>query len=53
MTDLGFVVAAYGVILGGLGIYTATLVRRLRAARQASLRIRRQAEPVPPPDFPA
>jgi hypothetical protein len=53
MTNLGFVVAAYGVILGGLAIYAGTLLRRLRAARQASLRIRRQAEAVPPPDFPA
>jgi hypothetical protein len=53
MTNLGFVVAAYGVILGGLAIYAGTLLRRLRAARQASLRIRHQAEAVPPPDFPA
>jgi hypothetical protein len=53
MTNLGFVVAAYGVILGGLAIYAGTLLRRLRAARQASLRIRQQAEAVPPPDFPA
>lgn len=33
MSDWGFVAAAYGVILGGLGLYTATLWRRLRAAR--------------------
>lgn len=32
MTDAGFVVAAYGVILGGLGLYAAWLGRRLRAA---------------------
>jgi hypothetical protein len=32
MTDAGFVIAAYGVILGGLGLYTITLWRRLRAA---------------------
>ena len=31
--DAVFVVAAYGVILGGLGLYTVTLWRRLRAAR--------------------
>lgn len=29
----GFVVAAYGVILGGLGLYTVALWRRLRGAR--------------------
>ncbi len=34
MTDLGFVLAAYGVILGGLGLYAMTLARRLRAARR-------------------
>lgn len=34
MTDAGFVLAAYGVILGGLGLYTVTLWRRLRAARR-------------------
>jgi hypothetical protein len=31
MSDAGFVIAAYGVILGGLGLYTVTLWRRLRA----------------------
>jgi tRNA A37 N6-isopentenylltransferase MiaA len=44
MTDVGFVIAAYGVILGGLGLYVATLLRRLAAARETSLRIRRQAD---------
>lgn len=53
MSDVGFVIAAYGVILGGLGLYAATLLRRLRAAREASLRIRRDAEAAPPPDRPA
>ena len=33
MTDAGFVVAAYAVILGGLALYTAWLWRRLRAVR--------------------
>jgi hypothetical protein len=33
MNDAGFVLAAYAVILGGMGIYTATLWRRIRAAR--------------------
>jgi hypothetical protein len=50
MSDVGFVIAAYGVILGGLGLYTVTLWRRLRMARQASLQIRRDAEAAPPPD---
>ena len=35
MTDVGFVIAAYGVILGGIGLYAALLVRRLRIAREA------------------
>lgn len=35
MTDAGFVIAAYAVILGGLGAYTVVLWRRLRAARGA------------------
>ena len=33
MTDAGFVIAAYVVIVGGLALYTALLWRRLRAAR--------------------
>jgi hypothetical protein len=53
MSNVGFVIAAYGVILGGLGLYAATLLRRLRVARGASLRIRREAEAAPPPDRPA
>ena len=32
MTDAGFVIAAYGLILGGLALYTVVLWRRLRAA---------------------
>jgi hypothetical protein len=32
MTDAGFVLAAYAVILGGLALYTVVLWRRLRAA---------------------
>lgn len=35
MIDAGFVIAAYGVILGGIGLYAALLLRRLRAAREA------------------
>jgi len=34
MTDAGFVIAAYGIIIGGLGLYTVTLWRRLAAARR-------------------
>ncbi len=33
MDDAGYVIAAYGVIIGGLGLYTLSLWRRLRAAR--------------------
>jgi hypothetical protein len=33
MTDAGFVVAAYAVIIGGLAAYTVALWRRLRAVR--------------------
>lgn len=31
MSDAAFVIAAYGVIIGGLGLYAVTLWRRLRA----------------------
>lgn len=51
MRDAGFVFAAYGVILGGIGLYAALLVRRLRAAlaaRDASLRIRGETDAPPP-----
>lgn len=37
MTDWPFVVAGYGVILGGLALYAAILQRRLVAARRALL----------------
>ena len=33
MTDAGFLIAAYVVIIGGLAVYTVTLWRRLRAVR--------------------
>lgn len=39
MTDVGFVIAAFGVILGGIGVYAALLVRRLRIARDVWLAI--------------
>jgi hypothetical protein len=35
MSNAGFVIAAYGVILGGVGLYAALLARRLRIARDA------------------
>jgi hypothetical protein len=44
MQNLGFIVAGYGVILGGMLLYAVTLLRRLAAARRISLDIRRQAE---------
>ncbi len=33
MTDAGYVIAAYAVIVGGLALYTFVLWRRLRASR--------------------
>jgi hypothetical protein len=39
MTDAGFVIAAYGVILGGIALYAALLARRLRIAREAAKRL--------------
>jgi hypothetical protein len=47
MIDAGFVIAAYGVILGGIGLYAASLVRRLRIAREA-LRVRDEADSTRP-----
>ena len=38
MSNAGFVIAAYGVILGGIGLYAALLARRLRIARDAGRR---------------
>jgi hypothetical protein len=37
MTDVGFVIAGYGVILGGIALYAGLLVRRLRMARRQLL----------------
>jgi hypothetical protein len=31
MTDVGYVIAAYGVIIGGLALYTVVLWRRMRS----------------------
>ena len=47
MTDVGYVIAGYGVILGGIVVYLALLLRRLRTARQA---LRAPADP--PADAP-
>lgn len=47
MTAVGFVIAAYAVILGGIGLYAAALIRRLRIAREVSLQIRRAADAAP------
>jgi hypothetical protein len=46
--DLGFIIAGWGVILGGLAVYSGLLLRRLGAARKASLEIRRAAEGAEP-----
>lgn len=37
MSDWPFVLAGYGVILGGLAVYAVLLQRRLLAARRAML----------------
>jgi hypothetical protein len=49
MTDVGFVIAAYGVILGGIGLYAAVLVRRLRIAREATAGIDEAPDAGSPP----
>jgi hypothetical protein len=50
VTDLVFIVAGYGVILGTVAVYAVTLARRLVRARAASLRVRDEAEQAPIPD---
>ena len=52
MTDVGFVIAAYGVILGGIGLYAAVLVRRLRIASEATAGIEAPDAGSPPLDRP-
>jgi tRNA A37 N6-isopentenylltransferase MiaA len=49
MENLGFIIAGYGVILGGTALYVGLLLRRLAAARRVSLQIRREAESAAPP----
>jgi hypothetical protein len=36
MSDPGSVAAAYAIVLGGLVLYVASIVRRLRAARSTA-----------------
>ena len=50
MQDLPFIVAGWGLILGGLAAYALLLLRRLAVARRSSLLIRREAESAPSPD---
>ena len=50
MRDVAFVVAGYGVILGGLGLYALALARRLRAARRRSGPVSEAASQSLPPD---
>jgi len=43
MTDVWFIVAAYGVVLFALALYTVSVWRRATRAREASRRIRDEA----------
>ncbi|HET7141436.1 MAG TPA: hypothetical protein VFJ03_03020 [Candidatus Limnocylindria bacterium] len=52
MQYLGFIVAGYGVILGGVLLYAVTLLRRLAKGRRMSLDIRRRAEAATLPSDP-
>jgi hypothetical protein len=49
VSDLVFVAAAYGVILGGLAGYAITLVRRLSQARAAAADPKAGEPPRPAP----
>ena len=53
MTDVVFVVAAYGVTFAALAAYAASVWRRTGRARAASLRIRREAEGDAAPGHPS
>jgi hypothetical protein len=48
MSDVEFVIAGYGVILGGIALYAALLLRRLSVARGAARRIAAEADATPP-----
>jgi hypothetical protein len=39
MTDVAFVIGAYGVILGGIAVYALFLARRIRIAQEARNRL--------------
>jgi hypothetical protein len=39
LSNVEFVIAAYGVILGGIALYAAFLARRIRVAREARDRL--------------
>ena len=52
MTDLPFILAAYIVILGGLALYTVTLLRRLRRAERAADASSMDAPRMDPPASP-
>ena len=42
MTDPVSVAAAYAIVLGGLAIYVASIVRRTRAARRTAAALERE-----------
>ena len=42
MNDAGYVIAAYAVIVGGLGLYTILLWRRLRAVQNFGMSFSRR-----------
>ncbi len=44
MTDPGSVAAAYAIVLGGLSLYVASILRRLRAARRTRTALLREHE---------
>jgi hypothetical protein len=44
MSDIGFILAGWGVILGGLALYAVVLLRRLANARRASADARTAAD---------
>lgn len=42
MSDPGSVAAAYAIVLGGLALYVASIVRRVRAARSTAQALERE-----------
>ncbi len=42
MSDAVFVAAAYAIVLGGLALYVASIVRRVRAARRTAEALERE-----------